>query len=240
MGRVEVCIPLLIMPQAPHIPVLRLTDYTPRLDSRIRLREQIARSLKAGSRTPAIWLSGGLEATVYIATYSLKAFLPIYALQAGVSIAIVGLFFSVQEAVSLVLRPLAGRTGDHVGYLNAIAMGMLIVGGPLLLLPQVKGNIGLLALSALMGCGQALVFPATTALISEQIDEHFLGAGMGLAGTLNNLGKVLGPILGGVLVGSMGYVVMFRGMGALLLCAGAAVWLASLRGRTSRLVTPSP
>ena len=192
------------------IPVLRLTDYTPRLQSPPLLRQQVRDSLKAGSRTPAIWLSGGLEATVYIATYALKAFLPIYGLTAGVSIAVVGLFFSVQEAVSLLLRPLAGRVGDRIGYLNAIAGGMAIVGAPLLLLPQAKGNAGLLAIAALMGCGQAFVFPATTALISDQIDDHYLGAGLGLAGTLNNLGKVIGPILGGMLVGGLGYGLMFR------------------------------
>ncbi len=221
------------------LPILRLSDYTPRPSSPPPLHTQIAESLKAGSRTPAIWLSGGLEATVYVATYALKAFLPLYALDAGVSIAVVGLFFSVQEAVSLILRPLAGRTGDRIGYLNAIAAGMVIIGAPLLLLPQAGGNAGLLALAALMGCGLALVFPAATALISDQIDERYLGAGLGLAGTLNNLGKVIGPILGGLLVGGLGYVLMFRGMGIMLIGAGAVVWLFASHSRTRRRALPS-
>ena len=221
------------------LPVLRLTDYAPRSKSPPPLRTQIRESLKAGSRTPAIWLSGGLEATVYVATYALKAFLPLYALDAGVSILVVGLFFSIQEAVSLILRPLAGRTGDRIGYLNAIAAGMAVIGAPLVLLPQAQGNIGYLALAALMGCGQALVFPAATALISDQIDEHYLGAGLGLAGTLQNLGKVAGPILGGLLVGWLGYMLMFRGMGAMLLVSGAVVWFAGFHSRTRRRAVPS-
>jgi MFS family permease len=221
------------------VPVLRLTDYTPRPESPPSLRIQVRESLRAGSRTPAIWLSGGLEAAVYIATYALKAFLPLYALNAGVSIVVVGLFFSVQEAVSLVLRPLAGRTGDRIGYLNAIAAGMVVIGVPLLLLPQAHGNIGLLTLAALMGCGQALVFPAATALISDQIDDHYLGAGLGLAGTLDNLGKVIGPILGGLLAGWLGYVLMFRGMGGMLLVFGAAVWFGGFYTRTRRSAVPS-
>ncbi len=36
-----------------------------------------------------------------------------------------------------------------------------------------------------MGCGQALVFPATVALISTQIDERHVGE-HGLAGTLES------------------------------------------------------
>ena len=215
-------------------PVLRLTDYTPRPKSPPPLLEQIRESLKAGSRTPAIWLSGGLEAAVYVATYSLKAFLPLYALDAGVSIAIVGLFFSVQEAVSLLLKPMTGRFGDRIGYLTAIAVGMVIIGIQLFLLPQVHGNVELLALSVFMGCGQAFVFPAATALISNQIDDHYLGAGLGLAGTLHNLGKVAGPIVGGVLVGSLGYASMFRGMGAMLLVAGVGVWFIGLHTSSGR------
>ena len=72
----------------------------------------------------------------------------------------------------------------------------------LFLLPSTQSNIGLLTLAALVGIGQALVFPSTTALISTQIDERHVGAGMGLAGTLDNAGKVIGPILGGVLIAS--------------------------------------
>ena len=59
-----------------------------------------------------------------------------------------------------------------------------------------------------------------------------------MAGTLNNLGKVVGPILGGVLVGGLGYVLMFRGMGAMLICAGAVVWLFAYHSRTRHRVLP--
>lgn len=222
------------------IPVLKLNDYAPRPQSPPPLRAQIRESLKAGSRTPAIWLSGGLEATVYVATYALKAFLPIYALEAGVNIAVVGLFFSIQEAVSLILRPFAGRTGDRIGYLNAIGAGMIIIGAPLVLIPQAEGNMALLTLAALMGCGLALVFPAATALISDQIDERYLGAGLGLAGTLNNLGKVVGPILGGVLVGALSYALMFRGMGIMLIGSGAVVWFIAFHSRTRHRPIPAP
>ena len=47
---------------------------------------------------------------------------------------------------------------------------------------------------------QALIFPSTVALVSTRIDRGHLGAGMGLIGMLRNAGKIIGPILGGVLV----------------------------------------
>ncbi len=157
----------------------------------------------------------------------------------GVSIAVVGLFFSVQEGAALLLKPFGGRVGDRIGYLYAIAAGMAVTGLPLLVLPAARGDFGLLALAVLMGCGQALVFPATVALISTQIDERHVGAGMGLAGTLENAGKVVGPVAGGLLIASLDYAPMFRSMGGLLAAAGLAVWIAGLRSQERRAAVRS-
>jgi len=221
------------------LPVLRLTDFAPPAEARPPIGRQVREALRAGSRTPAVWLSGGLEAAVYIATYAVKAFLPLYALSMGVSIVVVGLFFSVQEGTALLLKPFGGRVGDRIGYLYAIAAGMAVTGLPLLVLPAARGDFGLLALAVLMGCGQALVFPATVALISTQIDERHVGAGMGLAGTLENAGKVVGPVAGGLLIASLDYAPMFRSMGGLLLAAGLAVWMAGLRSHGRRAAVRS-
>ncbi|HXF60457.1 MAG TPA: MFS transporter, partial [Caldilineaceae bacterium] len=129
-------------------PVLALSEPAPVNTRRsLPVHRQIALALKAGSRTPAVWLSGGLEATVYLALYALKAFLPIYALAAGVNVAVVGLFFSLQEGTALALKPLGGRMGDRLGYLAAIALGMGVSGAALWLLPGAEGNLALLALA---------------------------------------------------------------------------------------------
>ena len=74
--------------------------------------------------TPAVWLSGALEAGVFVVTYVIKAFLPIYALTAGYSTVEIGLFFSVQEGALIVLKPWGGRLGDRIGHLRAVSLGM--------------------------------------------------------------------------------------------------------------------
>ncbi len=173
-------------------------------------------------RTPAVWLSGGMEATVYIATYSIKAFLPVYALTAGYSTAQIGLFFTVQEGAHLLLKPLAGRAGDRMGYYRAIAVGMAGLAGLLPLLTLLTDGWGLLGLAALFGGLQALIFPATVALVADQIEPAHLGAGLGFVGTLDNAGKVAGPVLGGLLIAGLGYVGMLWLLSGLLL-AGALV-----------------
>lgn len=212
---------------AAFVPVLALTEPPARAPQpTLSVHRQLTVALRAGSRTPAVWLSGGLEATVYVALYAAKAFLPIYALGSGISVAVVGLFFSLQEGTALALKPLGGRLGDRWGYLRAIAWGMAIIAAALFLLPGARSHGGLLALSVLAGCGQALVYPSTTALVSIQIEGDHMGAGLGLAGALENLGKVVGPVLGGLLIAWLDYGPMFRWMGAMLLAAGALVGLA--------------
>ena len=87
------------------VPILLLSEPAPRVKTvRSSIGQQIVHALKSGTHTPSVWLSGGLEATVFIALYAVKAFLPIYALSTGISVALVGAFFSVQEGVHMVLK----------------------------------------------------------------------------------------------------------------------------------------
>ncbi|GIT49616.1 MAG: hypothetical protein Ct9H300mP14_15440 [Gammaproteobacteria bacterium] len=82
---------------------------------------------------------------IYVSTYSIRAFLPLYALYvAGFDLIMVGLFFSIQEGAHLLTRPLGGRLGDRVGYLRTISLGFLIVVPGLALLPLASSGIHLL------------------------------------------------------------------------------------------------
>ena len=80
-----------------------------------------------------------------------------------------------------------------------------------------------------MGAAQALIFPATVALIAEQVPTGKVGAGMGLAGSLKNGGKVAGPVLGGLLIAGLGYSGLFWLLTGMLL-AGAVALLIRVQG----------
>jgi MFS family permease len=216
------------------IPVLLLpADSKPRVRTQPSIMHQIRDGLNAGGHTPAIWLAGGLEATAFMALYAAKAFLPVYATGVGLSMGLIGLFFSVQEGVHVLGRPLAGRLADRRGYPPLIATGMVSMAVALPLLTVIRGPVALLALAALLGAGQALVFPSTIALIAVQVDPHHLGAGMGLLGTMQNAGKVVGPILAGLLLTRMSYGGMFQVMGGLLLVGALIVGVGGRRERIS-------
>ena len=131
------------------VPILLLSEPAPRTKTvSLPIRQQIVHALKSGTHTPSVWLSGGLEATVFIALYAVKAFLPIYALSTGISIALVGTFFSLQEGVHTVLKPVGGRVGDRLGYFWAICLGMALMGITLPLIALTNGIMGLMVLAA--------------------------------------------------------------------------------------------
>ena len=185
---------------------------------------QVAAALRDGGRTPAVWLTGGLEAITFIALYTLKAFLPIYALEAGVSIALVGLFFSLSEAVHVLGKPFCGRFGDRWGYLPAISLGMLILAAALPLVRALDQGLAFLLPAALMGLAQALIFPAAIALVSNRISPEHLGAGMGLIGMLQNFGKVAGPVLGGLAIMALGYEATLVSLSVMLVLGTVSIW----------------
>ena len=60
--------------------------------------------------------------------------------------------------------------------------------------------------------------------MSAQVDQRYLGAGMGLIGMLKNAGKIAGPILGGFLVHELDFAQMFSCLSLLALAGAAGVW----------------
>ncbi|MDQ7025491.1 MAG: MFS transporter [Anaerolineae bacterium] len=183
------------------IPVLNLQDVEiPKVKKQeVSFWQQSREAFKVGVQTPSIWLAGVLESGTFVALYALKAFLPIFALQAGISVVLVGLFFSVQEGIHILIKPFGGRIADKLGHLSAIMLGMVILAVGLALLPLLNG-LDLFASAILIGGAQAFIFSSTIALVSQQITHDNLGAGMGFIGTMQNLGKIIGPVLGGLLI----------------------------------------
>jgi MFS family permease len=223
---------------AVFVPVLLLTDRPRPVTQQISMGVQFSQALLSGARTPGLWLAGVLEAIVYVALYAMKAFLPVYALSVGVNVAVVGAFFALQELVVAAVKPFGGRIGDRLGYTQAIALGMMALSIALLALSFWSGTLELFLLAFVLGAGQGLIFPSTTALIAVQIDRNHVGAGMGFLGTLQNGGKVAGPILGGLLVTLLGYEAMFVWMGVLMVLASLSLALKRLAPRRPSMVRP--
>jgi len=106
----------------------------------------------------------------------------------------------------------------------------MVLGSPRFQLPTVIPSYVIsdpviLILPAIFGCVQALVFPSTKALVSNQAEQQQLGAGMGLTGSLNNAAKVIGPILGGLFIRGFGFEFTLQLLGLMLLGAAGFIGL---------------
>jgi len=214
------------------IPVLQLPETRAKEQRKLKpIFQHIKNAIRDGSQTPAIWLTGGLEAITFIALYTLKAFLPIYALDAGVSVVVVGLYFSLQEAVHIIAKPFCGRLGDKWGHLRTITLGMLILSAGLPLVTIFENGILFLLPGMMMGFAQALIFPSAIALVSNHIDEDHLGTGMGLIGMMQNFGKVAGPVMGGLAIQTVGYESTLYLLTIMLIVGIFVIW---------QLFAPSP
>ncbi len=190
------------------IPILGLPE--PKTEPKVHSHYDLSGLIRAFRQSSAIWFSGGLEFSNYIVLYALKAFLPIYALSAGFNIAAVGSFFAVQEASHIVLKPVTGRLGDKFGYLKIICLGMMLLGLSVLGATQATSVLMLFSAAALAGISQALIFSNNIALVAQRVSKAHLGFGLGLEGSLANAGKVIGPVLAGVMIEALDYAATFR------------------------------
>jgi MFS family permease len=183
------------------------------------------RSLLGGLRTPAVWATGAMEASVYIPLYAIKVFVPVYAIAAGVNVALVGTFFSVQAFTQMILTPAGGRVADRFGYIVSFGTGTCLLGVTLAYLATVDSGPGFLAPAVLIGFAQALILPAATAWLATTIDQGRLGASLGLVGTMRNAGKVAGPVMAGLLIAWLGFAVTLHVMGVGLVFVSMWIWV---------------
>ncbi|MFD2762726.1 MFS transporter [Micromonospora eburnea] len=134
---------------------------------------------------------------------------------------------------------LMGTLGDRIGHRNVLlggAVGFMVAS----LLAAYSTSIEMLLVSrALLGISAATVMPCVLALIAQLFPNPAqMGAAMGVWGTSIMLGVILGPVVGGLLLGSFWWGSIFL-MGvpvmALLLLVGPGLLPAARHPHPGRL-----
>jgi DHA1 family multidrug resistance protein-like MFS transporter len=98
----------------------------------------------------------------------------------------------------LLLAP-AGRMGDRLGRRRTYGLGLGMVALLLIAVPFCR-SLWLLALDFIgMGIGYAFVLPAWNSILLRLLPEDVRGAGLGLLMTVEGMGGVIGPLVGGLL-----------------------------------------
>ena len=182
-------------------------------------------AIQSGIRSAAVWLAGGLESTMLIAIYAVKAFVPLLAISSGANLITAGAFLSIQEAIHIIANPLGGKLSDQFGFVNLASIGMLTLGIGLCLLAAPVNGYLILIPAMILGLSQALVFPSTMALVSKTAKQGYLATNMGMVGSARNAGKISGPIIGGLLIHHLDYDYTFFVLGFAFIAGSGLAWV---------------
>ena len=177
------------------------------------------------ARNRKVLIASSTDAAKMIANGALMAFLPLYGVSVGLNAGEVGLLFTVQSLTSFFSKPIMGRVSDRVGRQPLIMLGLLICAATFVGIPHVSGLAVLLLLSAGFGFGEAVVTSSSSAFVADSSEFKTLGAGMGMQGTIGDIGHASGPLLAGVLIAHLSYAGAFGIIAALQIAAAGFFWV---------------
>jgi len=132
---------------------------------------------------------------------------------------------------ALALMTYAGRMGDRIGRQRTYRFALGAIALLLLALPLCRGMWMLVLDFVGIGIGYAFVLPAWNSILVRLLPDDVRGAGLGIAMTIEGMGGVIGPLVGGYLWQWTNPSSPFYFSGGLLLLAAGA----SARWRTDAI-----
>jgi MFS family permease len=179
----------------------------------------------AVAKNNKVLITSVTDAAKMIANGALMAFLPLYGVSVGLNPGEVGLLFTVQAFTSFFSKPIMGRVSDRVGRQPLIVLGLFFCAGTFVCIPHVSMFPVLLLLSAGFGFGEAVVSSSSSALVADSSEFKTLGAGMGMQGTIMDIGHACGPLLAGLLIANLSYPMAFAIIAGMQLMAASVFWV---------------
>ena len=182
-----------------------------------RLWTEMREGLRRVCQSTPILMTSLVEAAKMVGNGTLMAFLPLYGLFIGLNAAEIGALFGIQGLTSFIAKPFMGRISDRGSRHALIVCGLCLCGLMVMLIPHIQGYAVLLLVAGAFGFGEAVVTSSTTALVADLSQGKGLGGGMGLRGTIMDMGHAGGPLLAGLLIDQLGYGGGFFSIGTILL-----------------------
>jgi len=165
-------------------------------------------------------VTSGMEGLQNLTVGALEAFLPIYAVTvAGLNEFQAGLLWGIQIVVTILSKPIMGKTSDRYGRKPLITTGMILCALSFGAIPLLKDFYALMAAAIIFGLGESFVTSSSAALVADICKEKHFGTAMGTFGTIFDIGHASGPILAGLLLAYHDYFFTFWVISAILLLA---------------------
>jgi MFS family permease len=135
--------------------------------------------------------------------------LPQYASTLGIDPSALGFAYSLYNAALVVCLIPAGIMADRFGRVRMIVIGTVMFSLSSLMLAFVKDLVQFAVARMIEGAGTALTTPAVFALTADLAPTERRGRGMGFTGTLETVGYLASPTVGGVVAQAAGLKIPF-------------------------------
>jgi MFS family permease len=187
-------------------------------------------SLATFMQNPRLRATAVADMATYFVFGAFETFLPLYLLSLGISAWQTGVLFAVQVLVIAATKPFFGGIADRVDKRLQIAVGLLVTGLPVAIIPFLSDYGLLLTASAIFGAGISLSTVATSTYVADVAKKEELGASMGALSSIMDIGQSSGPLITGIIISLAGYTYGFLA-GLVLILVVAAFFVMSVRDR---------
>jgi MFS family permease len=168
-----------------------------------------------------------------IAEGMLVPVLPLFVAQMGAGFALVGLALAA-EAIGMLVGDLpAGSLLRRVDRKTVMLVGVAVVGVSVALLPFAQSVVLVIALRLLAGIGAALWSLSRHAYLTEATRAVGRGRALAAFGGATRIGHFVGPAVGGVVAGTLGFGAAFS-LYALIAAVAFALCAVNLQARDPR------
>jgi MFS family permease len=141
----------------------------------------------------------------------------------------IGYFFTVFGVVGVLMRvSLVGWCNARFGEVRtmqvgtiSLLLGLALMPLPAAVLPPAPALVLFVVFLALVPVGTALLFPASTSLVSQRTDRHEVGLVMGAQQTFRGMMSIVGPVGATLVFDKLGHGIPF-------MCAAAIVSVAAV------------
>lgn len=165
---------------------------------------------RMGGLPVAVWAAALVAVYLNVMNGLLQSFFPLLGLALGLSIAQIGTLSSVRSGISAIARFGAGwlfaRVPPHRLHLPLLTLSA----ATLAMLPSMGSYVLHLPLFALNGVSRGLLRVTTSASAMEETPGHLAGTAAAVMTSGLDVGKMVGPLIGGVVATAFGLDTMFR------------------------------
>lgn len=171
-----------------------------------------------------------------IAFASMTSVLALYlGAEFGIDEKTIGYVFLYVGVLSFVMRSLLlGPIVDRIGEIWAMRIGTVLLVLGLALYPLPRDLWTLAVVIPLVPIGTALLFPATTSLMSRYSDPGELGTTMGVAQTFAGLARVMAPVLATITFQRLGHGWPFYVAGGVVALVGIMAFQVDVHPRVTK------